>query len=133
MTSSKDADMWIIFDDDQVAEEELEQEVNNAIEEFKRYDQEYDEARVREQVITSQCTHKLRSSRYIGRDSPHTVFFRTDAYGSTWSVLSVISVKKLIWFDICVGFGQAQELLEGSKVLEWLTEHADITYVPKSS
>jgi len=60
----------------QVAEEELEVEVNNAIEEFKRYDQEYDEARVRE---------------------------------------------------------QAQELLEGSKVLEWLTEHADITYVPKQS
>ena len=28
-------------------------EVNNAIEEFKRYDQEYDEARVREQVIAS--------------------------------------------------------------------------------
>lgn len=25
-------------------------EVNNAVEEFKRYDQEYDEARVREQV-----------------------------------------------------------------------------------
>jgi len=36
---------------EQVSEEELEVEVNNAIEEFKRYDQEYDEARVKEQVI----------------------------------------------------------------------------------
>jgi hypothetical protein len=28
---------------------------------------------------------------------------------------------------------QARELLEGSKVLDWLTEHAEITYVPKQS
>ncbi|KAG0562657.1 hypothetical protein KC19_9G162700 [Ceratodon purpureus] len=34
----------------EVTDEELDMEVNNAIEEFKRYDQEYDEARVREQV-----------------------------------------------------------------------------------
>ena len=37
---------------EQVTDEELDMEVNNAIEEFKRYDQEYDEARVREQVIS---------------------------------------------------------------------------------
>lgn len=41
-----------MLDDDQVSDEELDVEVNNAIEEFKRYDQEYDEARVREQVIS---------------------------------------------------------------------------------
>lgn len=41
-----------MLDDDQVSGEELDVEVNNAIEEFKRYDQEYDEARVREQVIS---------------------------------------------------------------------------------
>lgn len=57
-----------------ISDEELDMEVNSAIEEFKRYDQEYDDARVRE---------------------------------------------------------QARELLEGSKVLDWLTEHADITFVPK--
>lgn len=34
----------------QVSAEELDMEVANAVEEFKRYDQEYDEARVREQV-----------------------------------------------------------------------------------
>lgn len=57
-----------------ISDEELDMEVYSAIEEFKRYDQEYDDARVRE---------------------------------------------------------QARELLEGSKVLDWLTEHADITFVPK--
>lgn len=34
-----------------ISDEELDMEVNSAIEEFKRYDQEYDDARVREQVI----------------------------------------------------------------------------------
>lgn len=34
----------------EVSEEELESEVKNAIDEFKRYDQEYDEQRVKEQV-----------------------------------------------------------------------------------
>jgi trigger factor len=55
-----------------VLKEELETEVENAIAEFKRYNQEYDEERVKE---------------------------------------------------------QAQELLEGQKVLDWLKEHAEITYV----
>jgi len=59
-----------------VSDEELEMEVKNAIDEFTHYNQEYDEARVKE---------------------------------------------------------QAQELLEGSKVLDWLIEHAEITYVPKQS
>ncbi|XP_024388971.1 trigger factor-like protein TIG, Chloroplastic isoform X2 [Physcomitrium patens] len=60
----------------EISEEELQAEVDSAIEEFKRFDQEYEVVRVKE---------------------------------------------------------QARELLEGSKVLDWLTEHADITYVPKQS
>eukprot|EP00850_Spirogloea_muscicola_P007595 SM000039S14425 [mRNA] locus=s39:74488:79033:- [translate_table: standard] len=53
------------------AEEELKAEIENATEEFKRYNQEYDEGRLRE---------------------------------------------------------QATEMLEGAKVLDWLLEHATITY-----
>eukprot|EP00850_Spirogloea_muscicola_P000516 SM000002S05596 [mRNA] locus=s2:1093188:1097633:+ [translate_table: standard] len=53
------------------AEEELKAEIENATEEFKRYNQEYDESRLQE---------------------------------------------------------QATEMLEGAKVLEWLLEHATITY-----
>ncbi|CAK9217425.1 unnamed protein product [Sphagnum troendelagicum] len=60
------------LEDLKVSKEELETEVENAIAEFKRYNQEYDEERVKE---------------------------------------------------------QAQELLEGQKVLDWLKEHAEITYV----
>lgn len=60
------------LEDLKVLKEELETEVENAIAEFKRYNQEYDEERVKE---------------------------------------------------------QAQELLEGQKVLDWLKEHAEITYV----
>lgn len=52
--------------DEQVSDEELEVEVNNAIEEFKRYDQEYDEARVREQVIAFPCRCFLVLLRFLG-------------------------------------------------------------------
>jgi trigger factor len=60
------------LEDLKVSKEEVETEVENAIAEFKRYNQEYDEERVKE---------------------------------------------------------QAKELLEGQKVLDWLKEHAEITYV----
>lgn len=45
-------------------------------------------------------------------------------------------IFKPLWigFESCsVLMIQAQELLEGSKVLDWLIEHAEITYVPKQS
>ncbi|KAJ7295698.1 hypothetical protein O6H91_Y169700, partial [Diphasiastrum complanatum] len=58
----------------QYTEEELNEEIQNAIAEFKKYGQEFDEGRVKE---------------------------------------------------------QACELLEGSKVVDWLVEHSDIKYVKK--
>lgn len=39
-----------LCDYEQVSDEELEMEVKNAIDEFTHYNQEYDEARVKEQV-----------------------------------------------------------------------------------
>lgn len=44
-----------MFYDEQVLDEEFEVEVNNVIEEFKWYDQEYDEVCVWEQVIVFLC------------------------------------------------------------------------------
>jgi competence protein ComGF len=42
-----------------VSKEELETEVENAIAEFKRYNQEYDEERVKEQVLCPMIFHLL--------------------------------------------------------------------------
>lgn len=42
-----------------VLKEELETEVENAIAEFKRYNQEYDEERVKEQVLCPMIFHLL--------------------------------------------------------------------------
>lgn len=51
-----------------VSKEELETEVENAIAEFKRYNQEYDEERVKEQVLCPVIFHLLFHCGYSTKE-----------------------------------------------------------------
>jgi hypothetical protein len=51
-----------------VSNEELETEVENAIAEFKRYNQEYDEERVKEQVLCPMIFHLLFHCGYSTKE-----------------------------------------------------------------
>jgi FKBP-type peptidyl-prolyl cis-trans isomerase (trigger factor) len=56
------------LEDLKVSKEELETEVENAIAEFKRYNQEYDEERVKEQVLCPVIFHLLFHCGYSTKE-----------------------------------------------------------------
>jgi FKBP-type peptidyl-prolyl cis-trans isomerase (trigger factor) len=56
------------LEDLKVLKEELETEVENAIAEFKRYNQEYDEERVKEQVLCPMLFHLLFHCGYSTKE-----------------------------------------------------------------